>query len=126
MAYSEKLAQRIRDLANDLTAFEEKKMFGGLCFLLDGHMCCGVQDGTLMLRLGEERAAVALEKRHVREMDFTGRPLKGMVYVDSPAIRTRASLATWLQEAADFVGTLPPKPAKQKSTKRSASPQSAK
>jgi len=84
-------------------------MFGGLCFLLNGHMTCGIVGDTLMLRMGEERAMMALKKPHTREMDFTGRPLKGMIYVDPNGISTAASLQRWIRQASEFVATLPPR-----------------
>jgi len=71
MAYSEQLAERIRKAISGCSNFAEKRMFGGLCFTLNGHMCCGIVGDTLMLRLGSERAVKALTKPHVREMDFT-------------------------------------------------------
>jgi len=122
MAYNEQLADRIRTTLNGQRGWTEKKMFGGLCFLLKGHMGCGIVGDTLMLRMGEERAKAALKKPLTRKMDFTGRPLKGMVYVDPAAISTPASLKRWIGQASEFVATLPPKPKKtsEKTTKKPA------
>ena len=109
MAYDERLAARVREhfaARHDLT---ERKMFGGLCLMLGGHMCCGILGETLMLRLGPEGTAEALGRPHVREMDFTGRPMTGMVYIDGPGIATAKQLATWLERGTAFVATLPPK-----------------
>jgi hypothetical protein len=72
-------------------------------------MCCGVQDDTLMLRLGNEGAAQALKHKHVRPMDFTGRPLRSMVYVDPPGFRTAKQLERWIERAAAFAESLPGK-----------------
>ncbi|MBI1378092.1 MAG: RNA methyltransferase [Frankiales bacterium] len=107
MAYDERLAERIRGAAPD-GELTERRMFGGLCFLLDGHMLCGVVSDDLMLRLGPEAAEHALERPHVRPMDFTGRPSRGMVYVAPAGLRGRA-LGAWLVKAEAFVRTLPPR-----------------
>jgi len=109
MAYNERLAERIRATLNGERGWTERKMFGGLCFTLNGHMCCGIVGDTLMLRMGEERAIASLKKPHTREMDFTGRPLKGMIYVDSRGVATANALGTWIRTASEFVRTLPPK-----------------
>jgi TfoX/Sxy family transcriptional regulator of competence genes len=109
MAYSEDLASRIREILSEAGHVEERKMFGGIAFMVGGHMCCGVTNDDLMLRLGPEAAERALEKPHVRPMDFTGRPMKGYVFVSGPGLRTEAKLRSWIQLARDLVGTLPPK-----------------
>lgn len=109
MAYDEDLASRIREILAEGGEVEERKMFGGIAFMVGGHMCCGIIGEELMLRLGPEAAQEALKKPHVRPMDFTGRPMKGYVYVAQPGIRTEKTLRDWLQLARDFVGTLPPK-----------------
>jgi TfoX/Sxy family transcriptional regulator of competence genes len=109
MAYSERLAARVREILSESGDVGERKMFGGLAFMVHGHMCCGVTRDDLMLRLGLERAARALEEPHVRPMDFTGRPMKGYVYVSTPGLRTEAKLRRWVQLARDFNATLPPK-----------------
>ena len=83
-------------------------MFGGLCFTLRGNMVCGIVGDSLMLRLNEELADQALEKPHVRPMDFTGRPMKSMVYVDPPGLRGRA-LRGWVEKAIAHSMTLPAK-----------------
>jgi TfoX/Sxy family transcriptional regulator of competence genes len=109
MAYDEKAAARVRVALKRKRGLIEKKMFGGLAFLLDGHMCCGVIGDDLVLRLGEEEAARARLKSHTRPMDFTGRPMSSMVYVAPPGYRTEENLARWLDRAVRFVRTLPPK-----------------
>ena len=107
MAYDEALADRIRD-AVEHRGVSERKMFGGLAFMLEGHMFCGIVGDELMLRLGHEQAEAALSRPHVRPMDFTGRPMAGLVFVAREGLRGPA-LSRWLDTAAGFVGTLPPK-----------------
>ncbi len=109
MAYDEGLAERIRDVLNDVPDVAEKKMFGGLCFMVSGHMCCGIVGDVLMARVGPEQYGPCLSLPHVREMDFTGTPLKGMVYVDSEGIAEDVDLDKWVSRCLDFVKTLPPK-----------------
>ena len=109
MAYDEQLAERIRATIADTNGVGERKMFGGIAFLHHGNMVCGVVGETLMLRLGTARAEAALDELHVRPMDFTGRPMRGMVYVDPPGFRTDAALAVWVAQALEFAATLPPK-----------------
>lgn len=109
MAYDERLAERVRNVLKRRKGFSEKKMFGGICFLLNGNMCCGVTTEELMLRLGPEKAAEALEEPHTREMDFTGRPMKSMVYVMPGGYRDEADLIDWVQRAVKFAGSLPAK-----------------
>jgi TfoX/Sxy family transcriptional regulator of competence genes len=108
MSYDEALAARVRSRLAAEEGLTERKMFGGLAFMLDGHMVCGIVRDELMLRLGPERAAAALERPHVRQMDITGRPLTGMVFV-APAGLGQASLRSWVGQAIAFVRTLPPK-----------------
>jgi TfoX N-terminal domain len=83
-------------------------MFGGLAFMQDGHMCCGIVGDELMLRPGVDGADAALERPHVRPMDFTGKPMAGMVFVSSDGLRG-AALRRWVESARAFVRTLPPK-----------------
>jgi TfoX/Sxy family transcriptional regulator of competence genes len=108
MAYDEALAERVRaELAGE-DALTERKMFGGLAFMLHGNMACGIVKDELMLRLGPEGADRALDEPHVREMDFTGRPMTGMVYVARDGLDP-AGLRRWVGEATAYVRTLPPK-----------------
>jgi len=109
MAYSERLASRIRNVLGEDEDVDERKMFGGLAFMVRGHMCCGVIRDDVMLRLGADRAEDALRERHVRPMDFTGRPMKGYVFVSAPGVNTDAKLARWLRLAREFIEALPPK-----------------
>jgi len=107
--YDEALAERVREALARRRGIAEKRMFGGLAFLHRGHMACGVLGTELVLRLGGSQATRALRRAHVRPMDFTGRPMKGMVYVAAPGYRTAAALRAWLDRALAFTGTLPPK-----------------
>lgn len=108
MAYDEEIAVRLRKaLGNENT--EEKKMFGGIAFMLNGHMCCGVSDDRVMLRLGKEGATRALAEPHVEEMDFTGKPIKSMVYLTEPIHGDQAQLKGWVAKAVEFISSLPPR-----------------
>ena len=91
MAYDERLATRVRDLLTGDPALSERKMFGGLAFMLDGNMCCGIVGDRLMLRLGAELAEQALKRTHVQPMDFTGRPMTGMVFVAPEGLRGKSA-----------------------------------
>lgn len=110
MAYDEKLAQRVRALLDGKEDdVVEKKMFGGLCFMVRGHMCVGLVKSELMVRVGPDAYAEAVELPHARPMDFTGKPSKGMVYVDPAGLRTKRQLERWVERGARFVASLPPK-----------------
>ncbi len=110
MAYDEDLASRVRAALPPGAAVSERQMFGGLAFLLGGHMFCGIVKDALMARLGPEEAGRALDQPHVRPMDFTGRPMKGMVFIDPGGLHGDA-LRQWVNAAAGYVRGLPPKPA---------------
>ena len=109
MAFDEGLAQRVREVLGARPHVTERRMFGGLAFLLEGRMFLAVSDVGLMLRLGAERYREALAREHVREMDFTGKPMKGYVYVDLPALQRDSDLAGWVAWSVDYVAGLPPK-----------------
>jgi len=108
MAYDDELAARIRAVLPVGAPVTERQMFGGLAFMVGGHMFCGVVKDTLMVRLGPEAADRALEQPHVRPMDFTGRPMTGMVFVE-PAGLAGSALQQWVHDAADHARSLPPK-----------------
>ena len=112
MAYDERLAQRIRSALQGNRHVAEKKMFGGIAFLRKGLMFVGVSDGSLMARVGKDNHADALSRKHVRPMDFTGKPMQGYVFVDAEGTKTEAQLRFWLKRCEQFVATLPPKAAK--------------
>lgn len=109
MAYDEGLAQRIRETLGDISGLEEKKMFGGIGFLLHGNMVCGVHQEALIVRVGPEGYAEALAGPHVREFDITGRPMKGWVLVDQGGVEEDESLRDWVQKGLEFSQSLPPK-----------------
>lgn len=117
MAYDETLAARVRELLAARDGVDERKMFGGLAFLLRGHMTCGIVGEDLMVRVGPGAYGQALTKPHVRIMDFTGRPLKGMVYVGSAGLRSRAALRRWVEAGVSFASSLPPKAKKRVSSR---------
>ncbi len=109
MAYSEELADRIRDLLADRGELTERKMFGGIAFMLDGNMACGVIGDELMARVGAEQTEAALAEEHTRPMDFTGKPMKNMIYVEPAGIETDEDLAGWVDAAAGYALSLPAK-----------------
>jgi hypothetical protein len=109
MAYDEGVAQRLREVFADRIDWAEKKMFGGIAFMVSGNMCCGVIGDTLMARVGAEQYKKALSRPHVREMDFTGKPLKGFVYVDPEGFESDGDLEQWVSMCENFVDSLPPK-----------------
>jgi TfoX/Sxy family transcriptional regulator of competence genes len=109
MAFDEHLAERIREGLREMPAVRERRMFGGLAFLIGGHMACGIIGDELVLRLGERGADAALDEPHVRPMDFTGRPMRTMVYVDPAGIASPSALRRWVDEAVAHSATLPPK-----------------
>jgi TfoX/Sxy family transcriptional regulator of competence genes len=109
MAYDEKLADRVREVLARRRGISEKKMFGGLCFLIRGHMACGIIGDELVVRVGPEAYEAALAKPGAREMDFTGRAMKGMVYVGPRGHRRAPSLKAWVERGLVYAGSLPPK-----------------
>jgi TfoX/Sxy family transcriptional regulator of competence genes len=109
MAYDELLAVRIRAALSDQPGLVEKKMFGGVCFLLNGNMACGVINNDLIVRVGPEKHATALTHPHARPFDFSGKPMTGWVYISSPGLVTEHDLHEWIRRGVDFADTLPPK-----------------
>ena len=109
MAYDEALATRVRGALARQEEVVERKMFGGLALMVNGHMCCGVVGDDLMVRVGPEAYDEALTQEHAREMDFTGRPLRGMVYVGREGIAGDEDLRRWVQRGLRFVLAQPPK-----------------
>lgn len=109
MAYSEELAERVRAILADRPDVVEKKMFGGLTFMLRGNMCCGIQQDGLMVRVGPERYAEALAQPHAHAMDLGGRPMRGMVKVALEGLASDAALAAWVQQGVQYASSLPAK-----------------
>jgi TfoX/Sxy family transcriptional regulator of competence genes len=112
MSYSEALADRIRDALSGREGVSERKMFGGIAFMLEGNMAVGVAGEELMVRLGPEDAERALAEPHVRPMDMTGRPMKSIILVAPEATAADEDLASWVDAGADHAASLPPKPKK--------------
>ena len=109
MAYDEGLAQRLREALAGADGLSERRMFGGIAFMLGGNMAVGVTGDELMVRTGPERYAEALEHPDARVFDMTGRPMRGWVVVASDGIAADAALADWVRMGADFARSLPPK-----------------
>lgn len=108
MAYDERLASRVRALLADREDVSERKMFGGLTFMVGGHMCCGVNGDELIVRLDPAHEAEALARAHARPMDFTGRPMRGFVTVRSEGLKGER-LGRWVEEALAQAKSLPPR-----------------
>ena len=96
MAYDEQLANRIRQAFGTRNDITERRMFGGLAFLCQGRMCCGIVGNDLMVRIPADAVDATMRRQHVRPMDFTGKPLRGFVYVSPPGFRTATALRAWL------------------------------
>jgi hypothetical protein len=99
----------VRSVVSGRAGVDEKKMFGGLAFLLDLHMFCGVIGADLVVRIGADATRAALESPHTRPMDFTGSALAGYVYVAPAGVESEAALRSWVEQAAAFAASLPPK-----------------
>jgi TfoX/Sxy family transcriptional regulator of competence genes len=112
MAYDEVLAQRVRDQVSERAEPEEIKMFGGLAFMVNTHMACGIIGNDLMVRVGPDGHDAAI-KRGAREMDFTGRPMRAMVVVDGSDLKSDKNLQSWVNTGIEFVTSQPPKKRKQ-------------
>lgn len=109
MPYDEALDARIKKIVSLWKNTADKKMFGGVCHLLQGNMFCGVYKDFLILRLGEDEAREAMKLPYVKEFDITGRPMKGWVMVDNRGFETDEALKKWLEKAKKFAGGLPKK-----------------
>ncbi len=109
MAFDEQLAIRIRELFGPDPTVIERKMFGGLAFMHRGHMCCGIVGDELMVRVGPGAYESALGRPHARPMDFTGRPMKGMVMVEASGFDTNVALRGWVESGRAFTSSLPEK-----------------
>lgn len=109
MAFDEALAERIRAQFADVPGVREQKMFGGLSFLVNDHMCCGLHEDDLVVRVGPDAYEEALDQPHARKMDFTHRPLRGFVYVAPGGTDRDEDLAAWVDRGLTYVRSLPPK-----------------
>jgi hypothetical protein len=109
MPYSKSLSARIRQALAQRKGIVEKKMFGGIAFMLHGNMLVSVWMDSLIVRLGPEQGEEALSEHHVKEFDVTGRPMKGWVMVEPDGIEHDDQVGDWIRRAMEFVGTLPAK-----------------
>jgi len=109
MAFDEGLAERLQEYFQHRPDVEAKKMFGGLCFMVSDHMCCGIVGDMLMCRVGPDNYDECLTREYAVEMDFTGKAMKGMVYVSAKGFESDADLHGWLKTCESFVRALPPK-----------------
>ncbi len=109
MAFSEELALRMRQCLGEQAGVTERKMFGGLCFMVSGNMLGGVMGNEVIVRVGADRYEDAQELPHAREMDFTGRPMRGFVVVSAEGIASDDGLDDWVQRGLKFALSLPPK-----------------
>ena len=109
MPFDEGLAQRIRERLEEQPGLSERRMFGGLAFLVNGNMAVGVVKGELMVRVGPEGHAAALQEPYARPMDFTKRPMKGFVFVAPPGFEEDADLSRWVERGLCFAASLPRK-----------------
>jgi len=106
MPYNKDLEERIRKIVSSWKNTDSKKMFGGICHLLNGNMFCGVYKDFLILRLGEDKAGEAFKLPCVKPFDITGKPMKGWVMVEGPGFAGEKELKGWLEKAKAFVKTL--------------------
>lgn len=109
MAYDETLAARVRDVLSDEFGVVEKKMFGGLAFMLRGNMTVGITKEGLMVRVGKENHDEMLALPHTRPMDFTGKSMTSFIYVDEPGVAAEDELRAWVARGVAYAGTLPAK-----------------
>ena len=109
MAYDESLASRVLDLLEGQPDLEQKKMFGGISYMVRGHFCCGIVKDDLCVRVGPDVYDDALAQPHVREMDFTGRPMAGWVFVGPGALESDDDLGAWVGRGLSHALSLPPK-----------------
>ena len=109
MAYNEEVALRVREALGEREGLTERKMFGGLGFMLNGNMCCGIVKDELMVRVGTENYHDALDQPYARPMDFTGRAMNGFVYVDVQGLKEDGALKQWLERGVAYAQSLPKK-----------------
>lgn len=109
MAFDELLAQRIREVVAQVPGFTEKKMFGGVGYMLNGNMACGVNGSDLIVRVGPERYEQALTLPASKPFDMTGRPMRGWITVSAEDLLDDTDLEQWVRQGIEFALTLPPK-----------------
>lgn len=118
MAYDEGLAERLRGVFEDERGTSEKNMFGGVCFMVDGKMCVGIVKDELMVRVGPEKHAAALAQPHARPMDFSGKPMKGFVYVAPDGFESDARLKWWVAQGVECARAVAAAEAKKRPKRR--------
>jgi hypothetical protein len=109
MAFDEGLAERLRDVLSDQADLDEKKMFGGLAFMLNGNLACGVIGDEMIVRVGPDGYDTAIAKPNTRVFDFSGKPMKGWIVVAPEGVESDEELAVWARQGVDFATALPPK-----------------
>ena len=109
MPFDDKLANRVRKILGKIDGLSEKKMFGGLCFLVNGNMALGLVNEDLMIRVKPDDSEKLLSLPHVRKMDFTGKPLKGFLYIGAKATDSDKALKKWVLKGVEFALSLPAK-----------------
>ena len=109
MSYNAEIAERVKKALESREGLVERKMFGGIAFMHRGNMCCGIVDEMLMARVGPDAYEEALKRPHAREMDFTGKSLKGFVYVEPAGFAEDEQIQKWISLCEAFTGSLPPK-----------------
>ncbi|MDQ3030878.1 MAG: TfoX/Sxy family protein [Myxococcota bacterium] len=122
MAYDEDLAERIRRALDDVPGLEERHMFGGIAFMVNGHMACGVVRSQMMVRVGADAYERTLEERHVAPMTFTGKALEGFVYVEPSGLGRPEQVARWAQRGVEHARSLPPKKPKKQTKSEAPAP----
>jgi TfoX/Sxy family transcriptional regulator of competence genes len=123
MAYDEQLLNRIRRILADRSDVVEKKMFGGVAFMVGGRMACGPHGDRLIVRIGEDAAREHIGKPHVKPMDFTGRVMKAFATIEPEGLRTEVQLRKWVTMAADFASVEGPRVVRPKKTSRRRPPE---
>jgi hypothetical protein len=118
MAFDEVFADRVQSILSRRSDAVERKMCGGIAFMVSGSMACGAVASDLMVRVGAERYEAALARAHARPMDFTGRPLRGMVYVAAGGLAIESALEAWVAEAVSVATSASPAPTRSRSTKK--------
>lgn len=109
MPYNHTLADRMRPILLTRPGIIEKDMFGGIAFLMNGNMCCGIWKDLLVIRLAKDEGMQALNEPHVRPMDITGKPMKGWLFIELEGYKKDADLLKWVERAFTYASSLPPK-----------------
>ena len=118
MAYDYDMAKRIRRVLSEREDVTERKMFGGLAFLICGNICCGLSGNTLMARIGEEQYEESLKNNHASDIDFTNKAVHGFVYTSHVSLSGEGQLEYWVKLSENFTSSMAPKPLRTSKTKR--------